>query len=171
MENIKVPYHIKIDWGTVICGVICFTIAWCGLTDHITLYCCEEDLLWLLLVCGITVIPAGAHSYTLTEQGISCYILGIPVKNFRWEQVSHIIFFPKAGNARESLAATLLIVTGSCPVYKKDRQDINAFWLYAFVHGRKVIKLRLSETKDQEILQLVQELYQAPVEIRKRKNK
>lgn len=170
MENTKVPYRIKKDRGNVIVGVICCAYAYYGLINNITpSHRYGTEFYWLIFAFGIGGILTGGHSYMLTEKGIFCHVFGIPIKSFRWEQVSHVIFFPEAGNARIGLAATLLFVTRNCPVYKKDRQDTNSFWLYTLIHCRNVIKLRMPDKKDQEILPLVRELCKTPIETRERK--
>lgn len=171
MEDTRVPYHIKINWYIVITGVMVVAYACYGIMNHITTRRYGLSFWWFIIACSIIVLLEGGRAYTLSERGISCYIFGIPVKKFHWEQVSHIVFFPQAGNARRSLDATLLIVTGSCPVYKKDRQNTNTFAWYELTHWRRIVRIILPDKKDQEILELVRELCKTPIETRERKPK
>lgn len=172
MENTKVPYHIKMTWHLVIGGVIAIICSsYCLINNIVPRRSPGLGVWWFLIACCIIVLLEGGLGYTLTEKEILCYIFGIPVKKFRWEQVSYVVFFPQTGNTRRDMEPTLLIVTGDCPVYQKDRQDTNSFAWYQLTHWRRIVRIILPEKKDQEILKLAQELCKAPVEIKERKAK
>ncbi len=171
MENTKVPYRIRVAWDKVISGACLIICAYLCIIYNITsTHTPDKDFWWFAIACGIVLILEGSRSYVLTNKGISCYMFGIPVKKFYWEQAFYIVFFPYAREGRYSIEATLLLVTENCPIYKKDRQEKTSFWWYKLTHWGRVLSIKLPMGKEQEIFEMVQELCEAPIEVRKRKN-